>query len=140
MIIEFSIPCLPCAKQSMRMRVVSKNGKTFAMSYPDGMVKQNAATLASLMAPYRPKVPMRGPVVLTLQVVYPWLKGHSMKKRLLFDFIPKATAPDADNLCKAVCDVLQREGFVVNDGQIYRIEVSKVHSHQLETRIKLVEI
>ena len=123
----------------MRMRVVHAGGKSFARSYPDSKVVENAESLASLMAPYRPKVPMTGPVAMSMQVSYPWLKGHSKKIRYM-GWLPKATKPDLDNLCKAVCDVLQGAEFVANDGQIYRAEISKVHAEKLQTWIKLVEV
>lgn len=123
--IEFFIPCVIVAKQGDRSMIAGKAGSRWIRHYTPSAVKANANELARLMAPYRPVVPLCGPIRLEILAGFPWRKSES-KSRRLAGCQPKDTKPDADNIAKQVCDVLQRSGFFANDSQIASLLVSKV--------------
>ncbi len=138
--IEFEIPMVPRPKQSDRQQIIApKNGKpAFARHYQPEAVTQNAKSLASLVAPHRPEIPLDGPVGLRFDVVYPYRKSEAKKNRLAL--IPKDTKPDIDNLKKQLCDVLQACGFFVNDAQIAEACGRKFWGKQARTVIQLWRI
>lgn len=123
--ISFTIPFACTAKQADRSRTVNtRDGRSFVQHYQSAEVKENAATLASLIAPHRPSKPMSGPLHLSLTFRFAWRKGES-KKWLARGQRWKDTKPDWDNLAKQVGDVLERSGFMGNDSQIACAYVEK---------------
>jgi Holliday junction resolvase RusA-like endonuclease len=100
---------IPVPKQSFRRG----NGR----NYPNPKVVKDADALCALLSPYAPSSPMAGPVELTVEVVYPWRKSEKKRIRAL-GWYPKDTKPDDDNVRKQVADVLERMGFIADDGQI----------------------
>jgi len=113
--IQFRIPMLPEPKQGDRSCIVrGPGGRQFIHHYTPSKVKKNADALYLFACQYRPSTPFKGPVWLSLTFRYPWRKKDSRKVRALNER-PKDTKPDWDNLCKQVCDVLQRAGYFRDD-------------------------
>lgn len=123
--IEFHTGFAVKPKQSDRHRVVFPAGAApFARRYSPPKVLHNADVLRLLFARYAPVSPLKGPIRLTLIFTSPW--RLAMKKRdRSRGRMPKDTQPDADNLCKQVCDVLEKSRFFANDGQISTATVRK---------------
>lgn len=122
--IEFTIPYTMVAKQADRSRIVHGNGNTFVHHYQPKEVTENAAALASFVAPHRPPAPLDGAIRMEVYIVYPWLKSHSGRARGS-GRIPKATKPDCENILKQLDDVLERSGFFGNDAQVSDVRVRK---------------
>ncbi len=116
--VSFSIPYVCGPKQGGGRP--GGRGKRFT----DPKVKDDAATLASLVLPYRPAKPLQGPLLLQVMVRYPWRKSES-KKRRQRKRRWKDTAPDNENILKQLDDVLEKLGFMGNDGQIACIVFDK---------------
>ncbi len=138
--IEFSIPFTVGAKQGDRSRVVMpRTGKPFVAHHPDPKTKRNAQALEALCLPYVPAKPLEGPLQLEMFVNYPWRKSES-KKRRASAWQPKDTKPDADNIAKQVCDVLEGMGFFANDAQISDLRVSKGWAARAELEVTITEL
>ncbi len=107
--------------------------------FTDPKVKGDAATLASLVLPFRPAKPMRGPLRLKVTFWYPWRKSET-KKRRQYSCQWKDIPPDNDNLLKQLGDVLERLGFMGNDGQIARTEIEKLWANNGGMDVDLSEL
>ncbi len=138
--ISFSIPFTVGAKQGDRSRVVTPRiGKPFVRHYPDPKTKRNAQALKVLCLPYVPAKPLKGPLRLEMFVNYPWRESESERNRARGE-IPKDTKPDADNIAKQVCDVLEAMGFFVNDSQIAHLEVYKAWADKPSLLVGITEL
>lgn len=115
--IQFSIPWIVQPKQSTRF---TKEGRR----YTPKAVKENAAALAAMFAPFVPDEPLVGPVRLHVAFWYPWRKSEP-KWRRAKGWAWKDTKPDDDNLRKQVSDVMEKCGFFTNDSQIAWGETTK---------------
>lgn len=117
--IEFFIPFKPRAKQSVKFTKLGRK-------YTPKDVKENALSLASLIAPHRPDTPLQGPLRAVYTVHYPWRTSDSQRRRAKG---PRAkdTKPDCENILKQLNDVFEDSGFFVNDAQIAEQAVSKVY-------------
>lgn len=124
MIVEFTIAWVVEPKQGGMTRIISSGGKHFARRYQPVKVKRNAETLALLMAPHRPAVPLDGPIRAHYEFKYGWLSSHGKKVRALGK-LWKDTRPDTGNLAKNLEDVLERTGFVTNDARICAVRIEK---------------
>ena len=139
--IQFWIPWAVKAKQGDRVQVVTRpSGAVYAKHHTSIAVKQNANALAALMLPYRPESPLVGPLSLAIDVVFPWLSKHKAKTRVPGNLVWKATKPDADNLAKQVCDVLQAARFYAGDQQIASLSVTKRFGDAPQLGIRLTEL
>lgn len=130
--ISFTLPCGVEPKQSFRAR---KDGR----NYPTPKTKENARALAAFAAPHRPEAPFVGPLRLDVEFRYRWRKKVT-KKQMERLYIPKDTAPDIDNLTKQLCDVLQKCGFYMNDGQVASLAARKVWCNESSVVVNLREL
>lgn len=138
--IRFTIPYICKAKQGDRARVIAaKSGRTFVQHYPTAETRENAESLASLIVPHRPDMPMAGPVRLDLTFRFPWRKSDSRKQRQAGSR-PKDTKPDWDNLGKQVSDVLEASGFFANDSQIAEVHLVKLFTDSPGIDVVLQEL
>lgn len=87
--------------------------------YDPEPVKQARAKLEAALAPFRPPIPLDGPLRLTAKWLWPCAgtKHH--------DGEYKITAPDTDNLQKLLKDVMSHLGFWVNDARVASETVEK---------------
>lgn len=119
------IPWQTRGKQGDRSRIAtSSGGRQFVHHYQPADVQEEATALAALLVPHRPEIPMSGPLALSLSFTFPWRKCDSAKRRRTGPH-PCFVKPDFDNLCKQVCDVLQRMGFYANDSQLADVRIRK---------------
>lgn len=81
-------------------------------------------TLSVMLLPFRPAVPFGGPLRLSVLWVYPWRKSEPKKNRLKGS-IPCDTRPDCDNICKALCDCMTKQGFWHDDSQVAGLNFNK---------------
>ena len=138
-VIEFCIQHEVAPKQGDRVRVIQSKGKAFATHYTPAKVKNNARSLAALMEPHKPPMPLEGPLRVSLRFDYPWRAGESQKARN-GGARPKDTRPDWDNLCKNVADVMQASGFYLNDAQLADVRVTKCWTGQVALHVRLEKI
>lgn len=132
--IDITLHILPPKTTSqMKRQVSTPNGPRF---YKSAAQKRVEHTYLSLLAPYRPDVPMVGPV--SLDVTFTWPHLASTPKRLRYRTLPKATRPDADNIVKSLQDSLVRLRFVNDDGQIAKLSLSKRHGPESKVGIQIV--
>jgi len=92
-----------------------------------GKAKRGARTREELMVllmPFRPLVPLEGAIFMEVDWVYPWRKSEPKKNRGNGK-LPCPTRPDADNLCKFLCDILGRLKFYLDDSQIADLRFRK---------------
>ena len=71
--IDFHVPWKVHPKQAMRIARMA-NGRP--RTYQPSLVVTNARTLATFMAPHRPRQPLSGPLRATYVLTYPWLAGE----------------------------------------------------------------
>ena len=135
--IEFRVRYTVQPKQGDRSHIVrTKDGRTFIGHNKATKVTTNEAVLAALFAPYVPEVPLVGAIRMTLVILSPWRSATSKRDRAQ-GRIPKDTRPDCDNSAKQVCDVLERSGFLKDDGQLSSVIVRKRWGESPELWIRL---
>lgn len=69
--------------------------------------------------------PTEKPVEVHYQFIFPWLKSHTKKKRLIRGLL-KHTKPDTDNLQKAINDALNTV-VIIDDSQICKGTFEKIY-------------
>lgn len=134
--IHVIVPLEAEPKQGDRSRIVTGKGKSFVAHYQPAKVKQFSRNLAALLAPHRPKEPLDGPVCIEIVFGYPWPASASKRSREA-GIAPKTTKPDLDNLEKAIMDVLQSSGFIVNDSRNWIKRTAKPYCRQGFISLKL---
>jgi Holliday junction resolvase RusA-like endonuclease len=79
--------------------------------------------------PYRPASPMDGPLAAIVIFTHLWRRQDLTRKGVRAadapTWIPCDTRPDADNMAKALMDVLGKIGFYRNDSQIADLRIIK---------------
>jgi len=88
------------------------------------------------LLPFRPATPFEGPLRLKVLWVYPWGCKHRKKDRARGE-IPCATSPDCDNLSKSLCDILGKQGFYNDDGQIADLQFGKRYGDRPRIEIEI---
>lgn len=97
-----------------------------ARVYDPGTADGWKSIIAAAAQPYRPPVPLLGPVILTLGFRFPRPK-RLLRRHDPLGEIPHTAKPDADNLAKAVLDVLTQIGFWRDDAVVTTLVVSKTY-------------
>lgn len=117
------IPGIPTPKQGMNIRAFydKKKGKLRGMALPKPETKENCHTMRSLLVQQLPPgfVPFDSRVEINYLFVYPPLKGFKKWQNQLIEdgfILPKESAPDGDNLEKAVNDAMN--GIVLADDKL----------------------
>lgn len=104
-----------------------------ARVYDPGTADGWKAIVALAAKPHVPPSPLTGPVTVRLVFWMPRPKGHyrtGKRAHELRDNAPRwhTSKPDADNLAKAVLDVMANIGIWRDDTQVSRLIVEKVYS------------
>jgi Holliday junction resolvase RusA-like endonuclease len=73
--------------------------------------------------PHRPPEPIVGPV--SVRLMFMFRQPKSQRKRIAAPVRKFSARNDLDNLTKPVLDVLQRQGFFLDDGQVCKLTVEK---------------
>ena len=131
--IRLHLACHPPKTTAQMKRVAVINGRP--RFFHSARQQREAHTWAVLLRPHRPRVPMAGPVALSLVLVYPHLR--STPKRDRERWRPKVSKPDCDNVAKHLIDTLVHMRFIADDQQIAVLQVSKWHGPEDQVGIRL---
>lgn len=127
--IQFFAEGIP--KGQPRSRAFSRGGH--ASVYDPGTAENWKSQVAVAGKEKRPKMPIEGPVSLTLTFSFPRPKKHygtGKKASTLRLDAPRTHLgkPDADNLAKAVMDAMTELQFWKDDGQVWSLMVQKIYA------------
>ena len=115
-------------KQEAKVRI-GKDGKPHW--YPSESWSKAESTLTAHLDRFKPKEPIRGPVMLEVLWCFP--------KDGKPDGTPYTKKPDTDNLDKGLKDIMTRLGWWVDDAQVFSELIVKVHSRVPGIRIDIHE-
>ncbi len=140
--IAFFLPCVAVPKQGDRTTIMHRQGqKPLIRHHRAPKVDQNAQWLTTLCGQHRPAEPLRGPLQLRLRFQSAYRQADLAKIKRGRGVSPwKDTRPDWDNLAKQICDVLEKCGFFVNDGQLADVHVQKVWGYSPGVSVVLSSI
>ena len=119
---------------------MAKNGRMYDPSFKD---KKN---LWLQIAKYRPKLPLKGNIMLKLVFVMPRPKSHfrtGKYRHILKDGMSEfhSSTPDLDNLVKFVCDTIQgKDRFILDDSQICMLQAEKIYGFTGKTEVVIEEL
>lgn len=126
---KFRLNCIPTAQARAR------HGRTKSglhMTFKSANQKANERTLEALLAPYAPKAPLQGPLVLEFVAAMPLGKSDSKKLReaKLAGWVAPEKKPDLDNLAKQLLDCMTRLNFWHDDVQVVCLRCEKIYAEQ----------
>ena len=110
----------PTATAQERQVTIVHNKPVF---YQPEKLKEAKRILRLHLRPFKPKVPLTGPVELRVSWLFPRGKRHKHKEW-------RVTKPDTDNLQKMLKDVMTDLGFWVDDAQVVKEHVEKIWSDE----------
>lgn len=127
--LKFRLNCIPTAQARAR------HGRTKSglhMTFKSANQKSNERTLEALLAPYAPKTPLAGPLVLEFVAALPVGKSDSKKLReaKLSGHVLPEKKPDLDNLTKQIMDCMTRLQFWADDVQVVCLRCEKIYAEQ----------
>ena len=106
---------------------VTKSGRPF--QYERSETREVRAKLAAHMAAFRPEVPLKGPIDMSVRYFYTETKSHPSGTF-------KTTKPDLDNLVKAVLDALNGVAFD-DDSKVAEIFAQKLYAPEPYVEVKI---
>ena len=133
--IIFEVIGSPRTKGRPRTRVTGK----FAQIYTDAKTKAAEESFLAQALPYRPAIPLSGPLKVSLGFVMPIPKSKSKKWKALAlagDELPAGKKNDLDNLAKLSLDAMNQI-FFEDDGQIVELNCVKVYGPVPMTRVRV---
>lgn len=126
------VPTATFQAKEIRYRF-AKGGKKVPMIGDSSQVKAMKAALEDILKPFAPLAPVKGPVVLALEIDFPfppeYFRFDASVEELAADRRYKTTKPDCSNLAKGIEDQLVRLGFIEDDDRVVKLIVSKHISH-----------
>lgn len=127
--LKFRLNCIPTAQARAR-HMTTKSG--LSVSYKSANQKANERTLEALLAPYAPKAPLQGPLVLEFVAALPVGKSDSKKLReaKLTGLVAPEKKPDLDNILKNLMDCMTRLQFWTDDVQVVCLRCEKIYAEQ----------
>lgn len=127
--LKFRLNCIPTARARAR-HMTTKSG--LSVSYKSANQKANERTLEALLAPYAPKAPLQGPLVLEFVAALPVGKSDSKKLReaKLTGLVAPEKKPDLDNILKNLMDCMTRLQFWTDDVQVVCLRCEKIYAEQ----------
>lgn len=127
--LKFRLNCIPTAQARAR-HMTTKSG--LSVSYKSANQKANERTLEALLAPYAPKAPLQGPLVLEFVAALPVGKSDSKKLReaKLTGLVAPEKKPDLDNILKNLIDCMTRLQFWTDDVQVVCLRCEKIYAEQ----------
>lgn len=132
---DFEPPTVTAQHKGARV-VVPNIGKPFIHWFVKKEIEAAEKMLAAQLAPFRPQRPFQGPLRLVAEWTFPWRSSEPKRNRGA-GWRWKDTAPDAGNSNKLLEDVMQREGFFLNDSQIADPRYPKMWGDRPGIRITL---
>lgn len=115
--IDIFLPMIPPTATQQEKKI---NFKTKHV-YPDARAADARAKLRAHLVQFVPKEPLAGPIRMTVIWGFP-----SSEKHQNGDW--HTEKPDADNLQKALQDVMTELGFFKDDCQIAQLQASKIYT------------
>lgn len=136
--LKFRLNCIPTAQARAR------HGRTKSglhMTFKSANQKANERTLEALLAPYAPKTPLAGPLVLEFVAALPVGKSDSKKLReaKLTGMVAPEKKPDLDNILKNLMDCMTRLQFWTDDVQVVCLRCEKIYAEQGYWDVALLE-
>lgn len=122
--IRFRVDCDPPTSLHHQKKILRRGNRLTLCDTPE--LIRTKQYLAILFRPHRPKVPLTGPLRLSINIHFAWLKGHTKTQKAAL-IQHKPTRPDCSNLAKTIEDALANLGFFIDDSQVCRLEVQKYH-------------
>jgi len=119
--ISFVIPIAPKGKARHR----TANGRAYT---PSDQVKWEQQ-FALFAAEHRPEQTLIGPLGLYITAVFPRPK-RLLRKKDPEGFIFHIKKPDADNVCKSICDALNDTGWWRDDSQVAFMSCTKYYEEK----------
>jgi Holliday junction resolvase RusA-like endonuclease len=131
--IEFFVGGVPEGRPRPRACRRGNHASVYAVKAKGGF-EDRIACVANL---HRPTYPLEGPIKVLIGAQWEWPKATSKKR--MADPMPawKTGKPDADNVAKAVLDVLTACGFWLDDAQVADLRVLKGVGHVAGTQITI---
>lgn len=120
--LTFFVACVPPKTSHHAKRIVRVGAFSRLADTPE--LKAASALLEALFIEHRPPAALSGPLMLTIDLTWPWLTADSKKVRAL-GRVPHPAKPDADNAAKGITDVLARLRFLEHDSTIVDLHVRK---------------
>ncbi len=120
--IEFFLTCVPPTANHQNKRIVRIRQWHHLADEPELVTAK--AMIDGLLTPHRPRVPLTGPVTLTLEFTWPWRAADSRKVRAR-RLVPRPVRPDCSNLAKTTEDRLVALCFLDDDAQVVELVVHK---------------
>jgi Holliday junction resolvase RusA-like endonuclease len=119
---SFFVHCVPPKVSHHHKRIVKIGNFSRLADRPE----LNAAkqSLDAWFLPHQPPAALGGPIVLDIELIWPWLAGDSKKVRAL-GRIPHDSKPDWDNAAKGIADCLARLRFIDQDSRVVDGRVRK---------------
>jgi Holliday junction resolvase RusA-like endonuclease len=124
-VITFWVPGVPKAQPRPRAFARFIGGKPTARVYDAGTAEGWKGCIAIAAQRHAPASPLRGPLFIDIDFVFPRPKSLMRRKDPDGEFWHTAK-PDRDNCDKAVLDALKTLGFFVDDAQVCGGEVRKL--------------
>lgn len=127
--LKFRLNCIPTAQARAR-HMTTKSG--LSVSYKSANQKANERTLEALLAPYAPKAPLQGPLVLEFVAAMPLGKSDSKKLReaKIAGHVLPEKKPDLDNMTKQLMDAMTRLNFWHDDVQVVCLRCEKIYAER----------
>lgn len=127
--LKFRLNCIPTAQARAR------HGRTKSglnVTFKSANQRANERTLEALLAPYAPKQPLSGPLVLEFVAALPVGKSDSKKLReaKLTGLVAPEKKPDLDNILKNLMDCMTRLQFWTDDVQVVCLRCEKIYAEQ----------
>ena len=116
----FKLRMNPPTATSQEIKTAYVNGRV--MRYKSKAAKETFRVLNEALKPYAPEAPMTGPIFLACHWMFPQGKSHKNGEW-------KISAPDTDNLQKALKDVMTRLGFWEDDRLVCSEVITKSWSN-----------
>jgi Holliday junction resolvase RusA-like endonuclease len=136
--ISVKLDIVPPTATAQQKGVFVRNGR--AHFFTKAKVKQAENLLATLLKPYAPAEPLRGPVHLQARWCFPYRKSEPKRVTAAGLEIPHTVRPDLDNLEKGLLDVLTALRFWGDDNQVYTKSTAKVWGAKPYLRLAMREI
>jgi len=118
----------PTSTHQAALRVLkSKTGKMFVGKMKNSKIVGWMRTFEPWVAEARPAKPMEGAVQVHIKLLYSPPK-YLLRKIHKCKTIVKTTKPDCDNAVKVILDLFTKNGYWLDDSQVWSITIEKYWS------------
>lgn len=128
--LEFFIDMIPLTSTHQEKGCTIINGKRKFYNRANGEAEEK---LKAYLAKYVPDAPFMGAVQVVTKWCFPIKAKH-------YDGEPYTNKPDADNLCKALYDIMTKLGYWKDDSHIYSSITEKFWAQRPGLYIRIEEV